>query len=402
VVGPRTLDLGPEPPAVANFLVHDFRVTDDAVPATLIDLAARNAVELEQRGPGVFYVRLRQARDAALTAYERRVLEHLERRATDGVVPAEALTTGPAQESSRWLRAFKSEVVADAKARGLSKDALDSRAFTALTLLAGVPAALVWALSEFEAGALVVVAAGATLGWIRARHPQRETPEGMAAAASWLGVRSALAEDEEFTRQTPITVAIWDRHLAYGAALGVASGAIGPLPMGAESDTHAWSAYGGRWRPVRIAYPRVWPPGWGRDPFVALLTGLGAVAASGLVLYTFGPSLLDGGPVAGAVLLVPCAVVILGVAVVVMAWSDWLSTTEVTGPILRLRVFGDEKNRRYFVAVDDGTSSSIRAWRVSPARYSGLEQGEVITARLTKNLCCVRWIIRPTIEPAAG
>ena len=34
-VGPRTLELGPEPPAVANFLVNDFRVTDDAVPATL-------------------------------------------------------------------------------------------------------------------------------------------------------------------------------------------------------------------------------------------------------------------------------------------------------------------------------------------------------------------------------
>jgi hypothetical protein len=33
-VGPTTLDLGPEPPAVANFLVHGFRVTDEAVPAT--------------------------------------------------------------------------------------------------------------------------------------------------------------------------------------------------------------------------------------------------------------------------------------------------------------------------------------------------------------------------------
>ena len=53
-VGPRTLDLGAEPPAVANFLVHGFRVTDDAVPATLIDLAARNVVDIEQRGPGVF------------------------------------------------------------------------------------------------------------------------------------------------------------------------------------------------------------------------------------------------------------------------------------------------------------------------------------------------------------
>lgn len=50
-VGARTLDLGPEPPAVANFLVHDFRVTDEAVAATLIDLAARRVAEIEQRGP---------------------------------------------------------------------------------------------------------------------------------------------------------------------------------------------------------------------------------------------------------------------------------------------------------------------------------------------------------------
>jgi hypothetical protein len=387
---------------VANFLVHGFRVTDDAVPATLIDLAARNVVELEQRGPGVFYVRLRPGHDESLTAYERRVLEHLERRASGGVVPAEALTTGPGEESSRWWRAFKSEVVADAKARGLSRDALDSRAFTALTLLAGVPAALVWALSEFEAGAVVVVAAGVLLAWIRARHPQRETSAGLAAASSWLGVRAAFAEDEELERQTPITVAIWDRHLAFGAALGAASGAIGPLPRHKESDTHAWSAYGGRWRPVRIVYPRLWPPAWGRDPFVALLTGLVVVVASGLVLYTFGPSLLDGGPVAAAILLVPCALVIIGVALVIVAWSDWLSATEVTGPILRLRTFGEEDKSRYFVAVDDGTSSSIRAWRVSPARYAGLEQGEMITARLTKNLSCVRWIIRPTTELGAG
>ena len=52
------------------------RVTDDAVPATLIDLAARNVVDVEQRGPGVFYVRLRAARDEPLNTYERRVLDH--------------------------------------------------------------------------------------------------------------------------------------------------------------------------------------------------------------------------------------------------------------------------------------------------------------------------------------
>src|SRR4029450_8723303 len=50
-VGPRTLELGPQPPAVVNFLVNDFRVADDAVPATLVDLAARNVVDVEWRGP---------------------------------------------------------------------------------------------------------------------------------------------------------------------------------------------------------------------------------------------------------------------------------------------------------------------------------------------------------------
>ena len=60
--GPRTLDLGPEPPAVANLLVNDFSVTDEAVPATLLDLAARRVLEIEERGPDVFYVRLRRPR----------------------------------------------------------------------------------------------------------------------------------------------------------------------------------------------------------------------------------------------------------------------------------------------------------------------------------------------------
>ncbi len=94
-MGPRTLELGPEPPALANFLVHDFRVTAEAVPATVIDLAARNLVDIEQRGPGVFYVRVRPPGEHGLTAYERLVLGLLVERASDGVVPAEALTTGP-------------------------------------------------------------------------------------------------------------------------------------------------------------------------------------------------------------------------------------------------------------------------------------------------------------------
>jgi len=408
-VGPRTLELGPEPPAVANFLVSDFRVTGEAIPATLLDLAARGALEIEQRGLGVFYVRLRSTPAEALTAYERRVLDHLARRATDGVVPAEALTTGASEESKRWRRAFGSEVVADAKARGLSRDALDGRVFTALSVAAGIPASLVWLLSDHEVAGGVMVAALAILGWVRARHPQRETPEGLAAASRWLGVRAELEENEVFETHSPLTVALWDRLLAYGAALGVATGAIGPLPMGVESDTRAWSAFGGRWRPVRVSYPRLWPVAWGLNPLVAVVVDLGAVLVGAAALYGFGPLVLDaadglaGALIAGAILIVPCAAVLLGGALVVLAAGDLRSTVEVTGQILRLRAFGSEKERRYYVAVDDGTFDQVRALKVSPALYAGLEQGRTVTITLTKNLGCVRSIVRaPKARSPAG
>lgn len=182
-------------------------------------------------------------------------------------------------------------------------------------------------------------------------------------------------------------------------ALGIATGASGPLPMGTESDTDAWSAYGGRWRPVRVAYPRVWPPGWGLEPLIALVAGIGAAIAGAIVLYWFGPLFFDaagGGPgaVVAAAFVVPCVAVLVGISLAVMAYADIRSTVEVTGPILRLRVLGGEKKPRYYVAVDDGLSPTIRAWRVNPRHYLGLTQGGTITVAVTKNLGCVRWIIR--------
>jgi hypothetical protein len=401
-VGPRTLELGPEPPAVANFLTHGFRVTDDAVPATLIDLAARNVVDIEQRGPSVFYVRLRSGNDQVLTSYERRVLDHLRGCAHDGVVPAEALTTGPQAESSRWMRGFVSGVVSDAQARGLSRDAVGGAVFTALTGAALIPAALTWAAWDFEAGLIAFFAAVALLGWIRQRHPQRETPAGMESASRWLGVRAELAANPVFATHSPLEVELWDRLLAYGAALGVASGASRPLPMGVESDTEAWTADGGRWRRVRVTYPRLWPPGWGADPMLALLVGLALVVGFATLLYTAGPAFLDAGVFGALPFTIACLAVVLGSVVVVMAAADWQSDIEVTGPILRLRAFGDDGHRRYYVAVDDGESDAIRAFRVKWARYEGLEQGEIVTARTTRNLRCVRWIIPAEQTPTAG
>ncbi len=397
-VGPRTLDLGPEPPAVANFVVSDFKVTSDAVSATLIDLAARRMVEVEQRGPGVFYIRLRADPRGPLTAYEQRVLDHLRKVASDGVVPAEALTTGTEDESGRWRKAFAGEVVADAKARGLSRDAFGELELTLLGGAAVAPAVAVIPLGGWEAALTVMVVAVAIVGWIRSRYPQRETPAGLEAASRWLGVRAELAENEVFKSYSPLTVPLWDRLLAYGAAMGVASGASGPLPMGAESDTHAWSSHGGRWRPVRVSYPRVWPPGWGLEPLAALVAGAAVAVAGGLALNRQGDGLFEtaqegwSGIGAAATLAALCAAVLLGIAVAAMALQDQWSAVEVTGPVLRLRRFGGD-DKRFYAAVDDGKSRAIRAWRVNEGQYAALRQGQSVTVAATRNLGRVRSIV---------
>src|SRR5215211_5305450 len=57
---PPTMDLGPEPPAVANMLANRWKPTPEAVPATLLDLAARGYLELRQVAPGQFECRIRR------------------------------------------------------------------------------------------------------------------------------------------------------------------------------------------------------------------------------------------------------------------------------------------------------------------------------------------------------
>ena len=400
--GPPTLDLGPEPPAVANLLVHDFRVTRDAVPATLLDLAARRLVEIEERGPGSYVCRLEKRSDGELTAYERRVMDLLRQRASGEIVPTEALTTGPTAESKRWWKAFQREVVADTQRRGLCLDIIDGRTLRRLAFAAIAPAAVLGLLAGFRAGFVYWVVAAFLLGVIMGLHTQRETPEGLAAASRWLGVRAKLAEDESFRTQAPIAVALWERHLAYGAAFGVAPAAVRAIPMGAESDYRAWSSYGGKWHAVRITYPHLLPPGWGLHPLVALLRGTLALVAAVGFLWLLAPETLDAAPNAGVVELVvvllfvvlPAAVAAGAALVVLRGLADLGSTRDVTGQVLRLRTYGDDDDKRHYVAVDDGASATIRAWRVKPELYSSLQQYEVVTGTLTRNLRYVR-SIRP-------
>jgi hypothetical protein len=378
--GLAAMDLGEEPPAVVDLLTSDWRVTPDAVPATLLDLAARDYVDLEQHGPGRTVCRLRRTSAEGLEAYERMVLDHVVGLAVDGVVPAEALTTGPQDQSTRWWRAFRQAVVADARERGLARDRWSGPVKAFLRAAALVPAGL-GVLYANAAGGLDFGTIGAGLViWvvltssIRLFGDQRDTPAGAEAAARWLGVRDYLGRNEVFPTLPPASVAIWDRYLGYGAALGVATAALRALPMGAEDDHRAWSAYGGRWRVVKVRYPRLGFT-WGRRPPVAFLVGLATAGAGyvalrlmlGVRAWTEGQ--LDIDQAAG---WMRTAATVLAVAVLlVAAWGAWtmlravldlVSRREVEGQVVRRRSYSRGNDRTdHFIAVDSGRSDRIKA-----------------------------------------
>lgn len=483
--GPETLDLGgPESPAVVNLVASDWRLGQESLPATLLDLAARKLVAIEQVGDST-YVRVRSAASVsgATTGYEDMVLDHVRRLAEqtpDNMVPAEALTTGPQDDSAGWWRQYRRAVESEARDRGLSRARWSPGVRTLLTVSAvavGVAVSVgVFSLvgildewSEEQAAAAApdpcppatatttttptatttaatptpttacsstgtagtstadteegdnpivavimvgVVSWGGLVSLVEGvGRRQRDTPAGREAAAKWLGLREMLAENPLFASQPPAGVAIWDRHIAYGAALGVAHGAVRALPLGAESDTTAWSSATGRWRVVRIRYPRRVPPAYGRHPLRAASVGLLQLTAALTVLrvvprYLYNDLIVDvrdleadfatdGVELAAHV----TAIVIATAAALVGARAAWMfglgfldlasGRRTVEGKVLRFRLRGTDKNPAWYMAVDDGTTDRIRAWRFHSVQQEN--QGTSVTAEVTKRLQHVRW-----------
>ena len=400
-----TLELGPEPPALAGFLAGNFKVRRDAVPATLLDFCARGLAEIKRVDVNTYACELREAPREQLTRYELRVWDLLRRRVRGGVVPAQALTTGPGDESKRWWKGFVSEVVDDAQRRGLSRDLWPRRLALVVALGAAVPALVAGIAWGEEAFYISLVLPIAVIGLILHGRRQRDTDAGLQAAARWRAVQAKLAENPVFAEQPPHAVELWERLLAYGAALGVAPAAIRPIPMGAEPENRAWSTYGGRWHQVDIRFRH--GPQWGQHPGWALLSRLAIAAFGLLVLWLAGPVLSDALDDADgiarliliSVIAVPTAIATCGAYLALRAGADLFKSREVTGEIVRLRITRNEGGQEdgHWVAVDDGTSKEVRAWSVRPQIYAGLRQGQVVTAVVTPRLGYVR-----SIAPAAS
>jgi len=408
--GPAAMELFEEPPAVVSLLVNDCEVGREAVPATLLDLAARRVLSIDQVEPERYVCRLRPSAPPDLEPYEEQVLDHVRGLAgPDGVVPCEALTTGPEEESKGWWKRFDKAVVADCRERGLTRSRWSRAALAALGVAALVPAVLaavaVLVLPGDGSGGsgdaaegvlgLGVVVWSALMALPVALGSERNTPAGVAATSRWLGLRRFLAEDRHFAEQPPAAVAIWDRYLSYGAALGVAAAAVRGLPLGSESDRVAWSSWGGRWHMVRVRYPCRVPPGWGQHPARAAAIGLFWLVLAAVVARAIAPPLVDSladvlpeavsdpGPLAlFAIVFASVLLLVVGVALFRSAVKFALGTLDL---FARRQVEGlAVRVRNPHVAVDDGTRTRVRAWLVTrPELVGAVSQGSVVRARVS-------------------
>lgn len=241
--GPATNELGPESPAVANLLTHSFRLSREALPATVLDLAARGVIAIEQIALGEYVYRMGDDWKGGITEYEFQVALLIESRAVDGVTPLAELTAGQTSEARRWFLQFYKEVVKESKSLGLSRDFWGWSRIGLLALLAPAPFVALalalrplWGFVFFFSPVLLVMWAFVVALWSSPR--QRATPAGLLAAKRWLGVKDYLSHSEEFPRLPPAAVTVWGRHLAYAAALGAADAAVGAIPLASIGSRH--------------------------------------------------------------------------------------------------------------------------------------------------------------------
>lgn len=444
------IDLADERPAVVALLTGGFDLDEAAMPATVIDLAHRGYFTIEKYGKRtVLRLRQRTTDDRPLAPYEQRVLEHIRRSAVDGVTPAEVLTLGEHGVSDRWFRSFRREVTADARAQGLCERrwgvrqlaivwGLVALAFAA-PLLAGQLAPrtvspLGWgSVGNVLAGVAFVAAFG--VAWfardVTSGDAQIDTAAGREAAAHWLGVREFYLTQDNFEDKEAASVAIWDDHLAYATAMGLARQVERELPFAAESDKRAWSNVTGEWRRVTISY---WSllPFHGQRPVRVALSGLVQAAVFGVLAYvalqiasndpsaTFESLALNDsqlGRVSFVSMLVTIglgALVLFCVGKVVIGINDLVRRRTVEGLVLRRRSYAEgldkyaeqverrlrlpfriniggsanqdgrhQRQRNRFVAIDDGTADRIRALRVESRIYDRVAQGATVRITMT-------------------
>ena len=346
-----------------------------------------------------------------LADYERLVLDHvrdLSQQTDDGFVPADALTTGPEAMAKGWWRRFERSVVGDARARGLSRSRWSANARTILTTIAivvGVAIAIASTTLPIDdddrrrsdrprAGASARVSAGSLIAVATKLDGERDTRR-------WSRRRVTLARVAHDARQRPDL-----RHAATGGGEHLGSHHEPRRGPGrrAERRRRAPLRLGERTAGVEpgrqsLAH-RAHPLPASRSAGLRTSSGarrVGAVlwpAAGGLrsrpapsrsadaILRSFDDLATDRSVPAWRARRHRCTLAVIvtigallaayGVGLLIAGVGDLVrGRRSVEGRVLRIRERGDDNKRFWHVAVDDGTSDRVRAWRMKSAPACG-------------------------------
>jgi hypothetical protein len=396
-------------PAVVNLLTNDATVTAAGFRATMIDLAARGWLRiLPPEDDLEELARVRPAATAyqgdALRPHERLVLQHVMARfTTDRAVPARYLAV---DIRAGWWKRFSSLVIDDAVQAGLIRRRWAARDLIVPAVL-WAAGALCWLLARSTgddqvavidsvgvriAGwslAVALVAGVVRVAQLQLRPPHTHTDDGVAATRRWLAIRQRLAATG-FADLAPSAIETGDRRLAYATAMCLADGAAVELPLAREDHYRAWSAVGGRARLVRVTYPtRV---AYGMAPFKAIGVGL-VICFLGLRLRSWASDVARGdafdwiyeqftaqdwliADIATGVTFLSFIPILVGLWMALAGAYDGFTSVERTGAVIRtrrpaevsplprrLRRMLDRDRYRVYLAVDDGSSDTVVAWK---------------------------------------
>ena len=421
--GPSTMDMGPESPAIVNFLVNRCHVTSAAMAATLVDLAAQRKLGIDMLDLKHGVVRLRQGADdtSTLRPYERQVLEFVRSRATGGSAPLETLELDDAAQAKKWGERFRKSVIKEARHLGFARDRWSRFDYT--WLIGGLLVAIEVVMLALASAHLFEQNTGGDddfgrwdwlwigpiawfvlcLGLSRLRS-LRETAKGREVTARWLGVQQYLRENPALQDVPPAAVTVWERVLSAGVALGAAHATTEALPFDADDPETAWTRQTGVWRLVRIEYPSRF--GFGEAPWKATLVGLARAVFFGALAFVLLPMLvpilLDLRDEFGTDKSVPVNfqifvagaigfMTLLGIYWAVLAFSaatrfirgalDLGKTKVVQGEVVQLHLGR--------VAIDDGREDEVVAWTPPPGAAT-LQRGMQVRAVMSPRLHHVR------------
>ncbi|WP_203911739.1 DUF2207 family protein [Rhizocola hellebori] len=365
---PATEDLREESPAVVSLLVNNFEPGLDLVEATLLDLGARGFLEFRPSESGRHTVHIGKEFPSGLSAFDQQVFDRVSGSAIGGVAQLERTVFDDLYRTAQR----------EAREAGLSQLRFDWRTQSwlivgAVAAAATVGGSLFWAsglVLHLTAGVLVLLA---LLGLIAAGQRVQHTPAGITAAQHWLGVRQFMRGHSSFVEDPPTAAKRWERYLGYGAAMGVTHGAS--LLAG---DRHLiWAHHDGRWRRVRVEYPRGWDR-YGRSvPDLLRQAGTRLAAGGALLLFWRFESTVatNLGLVAGAYL------VLRGLYLVIRTLIDLTPPRTIAGEVLRIDAWrpGRFSVRQdlyvwrvphvAYLVVDDGESDRLTAWALPKGKF---------------------------------